>query len=97
MISENVNKLWRHKHNGQGKFRGARRTVGRFGSSSGTKKQGSGKEIICYECKESDHYKNECPKLEKDKRHKKKFSKSKKGLMATWDDSESESEDSNEE
>ena len=40
---------------------------------------------------------NDCPKLKKDKRPKKSFSKGKKGLMATWDDSKSEEEDSDEE
>jgi hypothetical protein len=97
LISKRVNRLWRHRQNGQGKFRGARRTVGRSNSSSGPKKQGSGKKVVCYECKEPDHYKTECHKLKKVKRPKKKFSKGKNGLMATWDDSESEEEDFDEE
>ncbi|XP_050899820.1 uncharacterized protein LOC127106581 [Lathyrus oleraceus] len=61
------------------------------------KKQASGKEVICLECKEPGHYKNDCPKLKKDRRPKNNFSKTKKGLMATWDDSESKGEDSDEE
>ena len=83
--------------NGQGKFIGAIRTIGRFDSLSGQKKQSSGKEVICFEFKEPGHYKNECPKLKKDRISKKNFSKGKKGLMATWDDSKSEEEDSDEE
>jgi hypothetical protein len=35
--------------NGQGKFRGDIRTAGRFDYSSGQKKQGSVKEVICFE------------------------------------------------
>lgn len=88
LISKKVSRLWRHMHNGQEKFRGTRRTAGCSESSSGQKKQGSGKEVIYFECKESDHYKNECPKLKKKRRPKNKFSKGKNGLMATWDDSE---------
>ena len=44
---------------------------------------------MCYECKESCHYKSDCLNLQKEK-PKKKFSKEKKkSLMAIWDDSES--------
>ncbi|XP_050895080.1 uncharacterized protein LOC127101651 [Lathyrus oleraceus] len=78
MISKRVNKLWKHKHNGQGKLRGARRTAGRFDSSS----------IL-------DRRRRKV--LEKDKRPNKNFPKGKKGLMATWDDSESQEEDYDEE
>ncbi|XP_050878734.1 uncharacterized protein LOC127082537 [Lathyrus oleraceus] len=97
LISKRVNKLWKHMHNGQGKFRGAIRTVGHFDSSSGKKKQDYRKEVICSECKEPGHYKNDCRKLKKDRRPTKNFSKGKKGLMATWDDSESKEEDSDKE
>ena len=97
LISKRVNRLQKHRKKGQGKFRGVRRTIGHFDSSLGQKKQGSGKEVICFECKEPGHYKNDCPKLKKDKRPKKNFSKVKKGLMATWDDLESEEEDFDEE
>ena len=83
LISKGVNKLWRYIHNGQGKFRGTIRIVGHSDSSYGLKKQGSGKEVICYECKESGHYKIEVHKLKKNKRPNKNLSKGKKGLMAT--------------
>lgn len=45
-------------------------------------------EVIRYECKEPGHFKDECPKLQKD-RPRKKAEKKKKVRMATWDDSES--------
>ncbi|XP_050888947.1 uncharacterized protein LOC127094126 [Lathyrus oleraceus] len=64
---------------------------------SNRKKQGSAKEVTCFGCNEPGHYKNECSTLKKDKRPKKFFSKGKKGLMATWDDSKSEEEDFDEE
>lgn len=51
-ISKKVNRLWRHGKNGQGKFRGSRRIIGRSDSLSGQKKQGSSKEVIYFECKE---------------------------------------------
>ncbi|XP_050890418.1 uncharacterized protein LOC127095830 [Lathyrus oleraceus] len=97
LISKRVNRLWKHMKNGQGKFRGAKRIVGHSDSSSGPKKQGFGKEVIRYECKEPGHYKNEYPELKKDKRPKKNLSKGKKGLVATWHDSESKEEVSDEE
>lgn len=43
LISKRVNRLWKHKKKGQGKFRGARRTTGHFDSLSRQKKRGSGK------------------------------------------------------
>src|ERR1044072_106045 len=89
LISKRINKLWKHR---QSKFRGSRRAKGRFEYAYGQKKNVDKGNIICYECKEPRHYKNECPKLKKDK----KFAK-KKGLMATWDDSDSEEESSEEE
>src|SRR3954468_16652356 len=46
------------------------------------------------ECNEPGHYKNECPKLQKEN-PKKKFHK-KKSLMATWDESEDESDSEDE-
>src|SRR3954471_2973742 len=87
MISRRVNQLWKSK---QRKFRGFRSSK-RFerGESSGDTRSDKKKDV-CYECNEPGHYKNECPKLQKEN-PKKKFHK-KKGLMATWDDSESESE-----
>src|SRR4051812_33048971 len=47
------------------------------------------------ECKEPGHYKNECPKHHREK-PKKKFEK-KKGLMATWDNSDSSDQESDSE
>jgi hypothetical protein len=54
--------------------------------------------VTCYECKEPGYYKNECLKLKKDSSRKEGFKKNsfktKKGLMATWDDSESDASES---
>src|ERR1044072_852448 len=93
LISRRINHLWKHR---QGKkfHKGPRNAKGRFESTSGQKKA-TDKEVICFECKEPGHYKNECPKLKNDRRSK-KYDK-KKGLMATWDDLESEGENSDEE
>jgi hypothetical protein len=65
-------------------------------STSGQKKP-SRKEVTSYECKEPGHYKNECPKLKRDKKPKKDYKAKKKWLMVTFDDSESEEEDFDEE
>src|ERR1044072_8029806 len=89
LISKRLNKLWKQR---QSKFRKSRRTKGRFESASGQKKNVDKDNVICYECKEPGHYRNECPKLKKDKKSDKK-----KGLMATWDDSDSEEEVSEDE
>src|SRR3954468_20606679 len=91
MISRRVNQLWKSK---QRKFRGFRSSK-RFehGESSGDRRSDKKKDV-CYECNELGHYKNECPKLQKEN-PKKKFHK-KKGLMATWDDSEDESDSEDE-
>ena len=70
-------------------------TYGRSESTFGQKKA-SKKEVTCFECKEFRHYKNECPKLKRDKKPKKAY-KAKKGLMETWDDSEFEDKDFEEE
>src|SRR4051812_24469445 len=92
MISRRVNQLWKSK---QRMFKGFRSSK-RFerGESSGDRRSDK-KKVVCYECNEPGHYKNECPKLQKEN-PKKKFHK-KKSLMATWDDSESESESDSEE
>ncbi|GAV71509.1 zf-CCHC domain-containing protein/UBN2 domain-containing protein, partial [Cephalotus follicularis] len=47
-------------------------------------------EPTCYECKKSGHFKNECPNLKKKAQFKKKdeYSKRKKAMVATWDDSD---------
>lgn len=50
-------------------------------------------EVICYKCKEPDHYKNECSKLNKKKPKKKVFKEKNKVLVATCDDSESSKDD----
>lgn len=71
----------------QGTFRGKRRTGVRSESTSRSKKVRVGKELTCFKCKDPGHFKNECPKLKKE-RSKKNFRGKKKGLMATWDDSE---------
>jgi len=43
--------------------------------------------IVCNECKKPEHFKSECPDLEKNQDMKKFFStKEKKGLMSTWED-----------
>ncbi|XP_050889632.1 uncharacterized protein LOC127094916 [Lathyrus oleraceus] len=60
------------------------------------------KEVTCYECKETGHYRNECPKLKinssiKEGFKKNSFKAKKKGLMATWDDYESEASESDSE
>src|ERR1044072_2577858 len=92
LISRRINRLWKHR---QSKHKGPRNAKGRFESTSG-QKNAADKDVICFECKELGHYKNECPKLKRDRKPK-KFHKGKKGLMATWDDSESEEENSDEE
>ena len=66
-----------------------RRTCGDSESTYGFKKAGASKDITFFECKEPGHFKNECPKLKKDRPKKKDFIGNKKGLMATWDDLES--------
>ena len=92
LISRRINHLWKHRQ-GRRSNEGPRNTKGRFESTSGQKKADD-KDITCFECKEPGHYKNECPKHQKERRPKKFYKK--KGLKATWDDSQSE-EDSEEE
>src|SRR4051812_49736852 len=91
MISKRVNQLWKSK---QRKFKG-------FGSSkkfergeSSDDRRFDKKKVMCYECNEPGHFKNECPKLQNEN-PKKKFHK-KKGLMATWDESEDDSDSEDE-
>ncbi|XP_050915187.1 uncharacterized protein LOC127130162 [Lathyrus oleraceus] len=74
LLSRHVNQLWKKR---QGKFRGQRRISGRSESTSGSKKVGAGKELTCFECKDPGHFKNECPKLKKE-RPKKNFRGKKK-------------------
>lgn len=80
LLFRRVNQLWKKR---QGKFRGSKRTGGRSESTSILKKLGASKEVICFKCKEPGHYKNECPKLNKDRPNKKDFREMKKGMMAT--------------
>src|SRR3954462_170335 len=91
MISRRVNQLWKSKHRKFKNFRSSKKLD--KGESSGDRRFYK-KKAVCYECNEPGHYKNECPKLQKEN-PKKKFHK-KKGLMATWYDSESESESDSE-
>src|SRR4051812_33059906 len=46
---------------------------------------------MCYECNEPGHFRGECLQLQNE--HPKKKVHKKKGLMATWDESEDDSED----
>ena len=91
MLSKRMNQLWKNKSR---KFRSSRKPDYRRESSSRSEHRGESsehrrsgkKEVVCYECKEPGHYKNECPKLQKD-RPKRSGDRKKKVLMATWDDS----------
>lgn len=92
LLSKRLNHLWKHKNR---KFRSSRKPDFRRESSSKSEhrnessdhKRSEKKEIVCYECNEPGHYKNECPKLQKD-RPKRSGDRRKKVLMATWYDSE---------
>src|SRR3954470_17758193 len=89
MISRRVNQLWKSKQWKFKNFRSSKRPE--RGESSGHRRSDK-KKVTCFEYKEPGHYKNECPKLQREK-PKKKFEK-KKGLMATWDDSDSSDQES---
>src|SRR3954469_17785174 len=91
MISRRVNQLWKSK---QRKFRGFRSSKRFEHGESSDDRRSDKKKVMCYECNEPGHFKNECPKLQKEN-PKKKFHK-KKGLMATWDESEDESDSEDE-
>src|ERR1051325_6885181 len=82
MMSRRMNKMWKYR---QKKFRNHRRSEDK-GESSGHKRFRK-RSITCYKCKEPGHFKTECPKLQREK-PKRIFDK-KRGMMATWDDSES--------
>src|ERR1044072_7390499 len=94
LISRRINRLWKHRQ-GRSFNNGPRNAKGRVESTSGQKKVAD-REVICFECNEPGHYKNDCPKLRKEEKFK-RVQKGRKGLMATWDDSESEEGDSDEE
>src|ERR1044072_6472190 len=94
LISRRINHLWKHRY-GRRSQGGRRNAKGRFESTSG-QDEAADKEATCFECKKPGHYRNECPKLKKDKKSE-KLHKGKKGLMATWDDSDSEEEEDSEE
>ncbi|XP_016168205.1 zinc finger CCHC-type and RNA-binding motif-containing protein 1-like [Arachis ipaensis] len=49
--------------------------------------------VICHNCREVGHYKFDCPKLKKEDKPK---SEKKKGLMASWEDLENDSEEEEE-
>src|SRR4051812_37370013 len=85
MISRRVNQLWKSK---QRKFRGFRSSKRFEHGESSDDRRSDRKKVMCYECNEPGHFRNECPQLQKE-HPKKKFHK-KKGLMATWDESEDE-------
>src|ERR1044072_6269169 len=93
LISRRINHLWRQRQ-GRSFQKGPRNAKGRFESTSGQRKAND-REVICFECKEPGHFNIDCPLLKKERKPK-KF-QNKKGLMATWDDSESEEGDSDEE
>src|SRR3954462_8513148 len=88
MISRRVNQLWKSK---QRKFRGFRSSKRFEHGESSDERRSDKKKVMCYECNEPGHFRSECPSLQKEN-PKKKFHK-KKGLMATWDESEDDSED----
>ncbi|XP_058771733.1 uncharacterized protein LOC131645090 [Vicia villosa] len=91
MISRRVNQVWKSK---QRKFRGFRSSKRFERGESSDDRRFDKKKVMCYECNEPGQYKNECPKLQKEN-PKKKFHK-KKSLMATWDESEDESDSEDE-
>src|SRR3954463_12703337 len=91
LISRRLNQLWKSK---QRKFRGVRSSNKFEHGESSDDRRSDRKKVMCYECNEPGHFRNECPQLQKE-HPKKKFHK-KKGLMATWDESEDESDSEDE-
>ena len=92
MTTRKINKQWKHR---QSKLKGLRNSRDRQESTSDQRKD-SEEKAIYYECNKPGHYKNECPKLRRERKPNKVF-KANKGLMATCDDSYSEEDDSDEE
>ena len=80
-MNRRVKQLWRKRNNN------FRRPRPKGDQSEPTSRGKSNKDITCYECKETGHYRNECPKLKKESSRRENFKKSsfitKKGLMAT--------------
>ncbi|XP_057742061.1 uncharacterized protein LOC130960631 [Arachis stenosperma] len=74
------------------KFRKMAKLKSKGSGSRRTKKDLS--KVTCFNCKEMGHFKSDCPKLKKEEKPKKV---KKKGLMATWEDLENDSDDENEE
>ncbi|XP_015960169.1 uncharacterized protein LOC107484071 [Arachis duranensis] len=62
------------------------------GSSSRKQKKDFNK-VTCYKCKETGHFKSDCPKLKKEEKSKKG---KKKELMASWEDLENDSDNDEE-
>lgn len=94
MLYRRVNQLQRKRKKN---FGGHIRTCGRSESTYGLKKCGSDNEVICYEFKEPRNYKNEYPKISKEKPKNKFLKDKKKVLMATWDDRNTLNDDFEEE
>ena len=95
LFSIRIKQLWKKRQNSPRRFRNHYNRPDSFSRGK------SSKEVTCCECKESGHYRNACPKLNKENSKRDQYKKNsliskKKGLIATWDDSDtsdSESED----
>src|ERR1044072_6054850 len=94
LISRRINHLWKLRQRRRPQERPIN-SKGRMDSVTGQKKAADN-DVTCFECKKSWHYRNECPELQKGRKPK-ELHKGKKILMATWDDTEPEDEDSEEE
>jgi hypothetical protein len=90
LLSQRINQLWKHWQRRLRTFnKGGRRSE----STSNTRKPQTDRKVVCFECQEPGHYRSECPKLNKEK--PKNNSSKKKVLMATWGDSDGETEEDN--
>ncbi|XP_057760349.1 uncharacterized protein LOC130980715 [Arachis stenosperma] len=72
------------------KFRKMVKLKERSKRNSSRKQKKDFSKVICYNCKETGHFKSDCPKLKKEEKPKKG---KKKGLMASWEDLENDSEE----
>jgi hypothetical protein len=90
LLSQRINQLWKHR---QRRLRTFNKGGGHSESTSNTMKRKTDREVICFECQEPYHFRSECPKLNKEK--PKNTSSKKKVLLATWDDSDGETEEGN--